>query len=102
MQTAADMAIAYREIEVAEKLLAEIKEALAKAEVPDIRDVFGRQQRALQLGVPNSDRGHRLFHVPYEIAIPVLEATIASHRAALTTLNQKAASELAKPETTRG
>ena len=102
MQTAADMAIAYREIEVAEKLLDEIKEAIAKAEVPDIRDVFGRRQRALQLGVPSGEMSHRLFSVPYDIAVPVLEATIASHRAALTALNHKAALEIARVETDRG
>lgn len=96
MQTAADMAITYREIEVAEKLLGEIKDALAKAELPDIRDVFGRRRRHLELGVPSGDNGHRLFFVPYDIAVPVLEAAIASYRETLGALNQKAAAELAE------
>ncbi len=93
IQTATDMAITYREIEVAEKLLGQIKNALAKAELPDIRDALGRRQCALELGVPS---GKRLFHVPYDIAVPMLEAAIASYRETLAALNQKAAAELAE------
>lgn len=94
-QTATDIAVLYRDIEAAEELLAQVKGALDKMHQVDIRDVFGRRQYRLQLGIPSGDNGHRILHVPYELAIPVIEATIASHRAALKALETKARAELA-------
>jgi hypothetical protein len=89
-ETALAIAYAYREIEAAEKLLAEIAESIGRREAPDIRDVFGRTQPGLQLGVPNGRDGHRLFNVPWTLAKPVIEAHIAQQRATLGALNVKA------------
>lgn len=93
-QTATDIAVIYREIEVAEKLLGEVKKALDTFEQVDIRDTFGRRVGELQLGIPSSETSRRLFHVPYQLAIPVIEATIASHNARLKALGEKARAEL--------
>lgn len=93
-QTATDIAVIYRNIQAAEELLAQIKAAIDKFEQIDIRDVFGRRKHALELGIPSGDRGTRILHVPYELAIPVIEATIASHQAALKALETKARAEL--------
>ena len=94
-QTATDIAVLYRDIQAAEELLAQVKGAIDKFEQVDIRDVFGRRQQRLELGVPSGENGKRIFHVPYQLAAPVIEATIASHRAALGALQIKARAELA-------
>lgn len=93
-KTAMDIALAYREVETAEKLLADIKEARERRGAPDIRDAFGRLQDGLQLGVPSGDSSHRLFHVPWSLAGPIIEAHIASQRAVIAALCETAASEL--------
>lgn len=89
-QTATDIALAYREIETAEKLLSEIQKSLKDREQPDIRDAFGRQQGGLQLGVPSGENSHRLFNVPWTLCKPVIEAHIATQRAQLEALCVKA------------
>ena len=89
-QTATDIAMAYREIETAEKLLGEIEEALRRREAPDIHDAFGRHQDGLQLGVPTGQSGNRLFNVPWTLAKPIIEAHIAEHRAVIAALSEKA------------
>lgn len=89
-QTATDIAFAYREIETAEKLLAEIVEALRGRQMPDIRDAFGRQQGGLQLGVPSGESGHRMFNVPWPLAKPIIQAHIAEQRAKIEALNELA------------
>lgn len=93
-ETATDIAVIYREIDVAEKLLDEVKKALDSFEQVDIRDTFGRRAGSLQLGVPSSETSRRLFHVPYQLAVPVIEATIANHKARLMALGEKARAEL--------
>lgn len=101
-QTAMDIALAYREIENATKLLADIEEALNKHESPDIRDVFGRPQGGLQLGVPSGHASHLLFDVPWwALAKPVIEAHIASKQAVLLALNERARHELGLPNRNR-
>ena len=93
-QTATDIALAYREVETAEKLLGEIEEALRRREAPDIHDAFGRHQDGLQLGVPTGQSGNRLFNVPWTLAKPIIEAHIAEHRAVIAALSEKAKIEL--------
>ena len=94
IDTATDIVMAYREIETAEKLLADIVETKKRHDEPDIRDAFGRRQNGLQLGVPSGESSHRLFHVSWSMAKPVIEAHIAQKKAELSALNEKAKMEL--------
>lgn len=93
-ETAQSIALAYREIETAEKLLVEITDAIERRETPDIRDAFGRSQGGLQLGVPSGSTGQRLFNVEWSLARPIIEAHIAKQRAIVAALSQKALAEL--------
>lgn len=92
--TARKIALAYREVEVGEQLLAEINEAIGRRVAPDIRDAFGRQADGLQLGVPSGNNGQRLFNVPWNLARPVIEAHIAQQKAIVGALSEKARIEL--------
>jgi hypothetical protein len=97
-ETALAIAYAYREIETAEKLLADITNEWNKRlkENVDIRDAFGRRQEGLQLGVPSGANCHRLFNVPWSLAKPVIEAHIAQQRAHVAALCEIARVELDK------
>ena len=93
-KTAMDIALAYREVETAEDLLAEIGDAMKHRQSPDIRDAFGRHQDGLQLGVPSGSNGHRLFNVPWVLARPIIESHVAQQRAIISALSEKAGLEL--------
>lgn len=95
--TAIDIALAYREVETAEKLLADIVESMERRETPDIRDAFGRHQDGLQLAVPSSQTSRTLFHVPWTMAKPIIEAHIAHHRTRIELLTAKAREEMGAP-----
>jgi len=95
-QTAMDIALAYREVETAEKLLEDVRAAMSHGHgAKDIRDAFGRTQHGLQLGVPNGDNSHRLFGVPYSLAVPIIETHIVQQRAVIAALTEKAKAEIA-------
>lgn len=96
-ETAMNIALAYREVEAAEKLLVDVRQAIDRASGQDIRDVFGRRQDGLQLGVPSGENSHRCFHVPYNLAIPIIETHIATQRALITTLSAQAEAEMKAP-----
>lgn len=93
-KTAMDIALAYREVETAEALLAEIVEAMSRRHAPDIRDAFGRHRDSLELGVPSGNNGQRLFNVPWVLARPIIEAHIAQQKAIIATLSETAKIEL--------
>ena len=93
-ETATEIALAYREVEAAEKLLADVAEAVDRFSGKDIRDVFGRRVDGLQLGVPSGDNGHRCFNLPYTVARPIIEAHIAQQRAVIVALSEKAVGEM--------
>jgi hypothetical protein len=93
-QTAMDIALAYREIETAEKLLAELQEARSRHAAPDVRDAFGRRQDGLQLGVPSGENSHRMFNVPWALAVPIIEAHVAQQKAAVAALTERARGEM--------
>lgn len=99
IETATDIAMAHREIEAAEKLLADIEGAVDRFATKDIRDAFGRRQDGLQLGVPSGENGHRLFTVSWKLARPVIEAHIAECRSRLDALAMKAGHELSEAAT---
>ena len=96
-QTAMDIALAYREVETGEKLLEDVRAAIGKfgERAVDIRDAFGRTQYGLQLGVPSGENGHRLFNVPHDLAIPIIETHIAQQRTKIALLTQQASAEIA-------
>ena len=93
-ETARAIAFAYREVEVAEKLLAEISETIGRRAAPDIRDAFGRHVGGLELGIPSGDNGRRLFNVPWGLACPIIEVHIAQQKAVIAALSEKARIEL--------
>lgn len=93
-QTATDIALAYREVEVAENLLENVAKALVDGKQSDIRDAFGRLKTGLQLGVPSGENSQRLFNVPYDLAVPVIEAHLAASRAKIKALSEKAKHEI--------
>jgi hypothetical protein len=94
-QTAYDIAMAYREVETAEKMLVAVKEAMDRFNAKDIRDAFGRRQDGLQLGVPSGETGHRLFDVAWPLALPIIEAHITHHRTRIALLSQAAMEQMA-------
>ena len=94
-QSAMDIALAWREIEVAEDLLAKITNEIERGYTPEIRDAFGRLAGGLQLGVPTSETSRTLFNVPWSLARPIIEAHIAAQRAKIAALSEKAKIELA-------
>lgn len=89
-QTAVDIALAYREVESGETLLAEIVKALETRGTPDIRDEFGRPAGGLQLGIPSGGMVHQLFNVPWSLAKPVIEAHVAHYKNVIAALSEKA------------
>lgn len=99
-ETCAAIWAAYREIETAEKLLAEMQSERDKPfsdedkHAPTLKDAFGRT-RHLQLGIPSSGNGHRLFDVSPALAESVIRAHITNKRAELAEANECARIELA-------
>lgn len=83
--------MAHREIETGEKLLAEMRETIAKGEVPT--PVERGTHRSLQLGVPQHG-GYRLFDVAPDLAIRIIEAHIADKRRELNAASIDALREL--------
>jgi hypothetical protein len=94
MQTAAAIAFAWKEIEAARKLLAEIAAAKAAGVEPDFRDVFGRKHQRLQLGVPSGESARSLFSVSPGLAVVVIEAHIEEQFRLIAALCDRAKAEL--------
>ncbi len=89
----------YREISVANELLADVEKEIErraqpwKHEPPHIKDYAGREAM-LELGVPSSENGKRLFRVPWVLARPVIMAHIAAKQKELVEFQIKARMEL--------
>ncbi len=96
-QTAVDIALIYREIEASKGLLSEIEKAQDSFNPKDIRDVFGRVQGNIEVGVPNGDSSKRIFRMQWKLAKPVIQAHIADCEAQLVALNEKASIEAQPP-----
>lgn len=96
-QTATDIAVLYKEIEAATNLLEDVKKTLDVNKDFDIRDAFGRRVRHVELGVPTGDNSRRIFQVPPELAILVIEAVIETNKAKIAVLNERAAIEIKHP-----
>lgn len=64
---------AYIEIESCDKLMKDMKEALASTGDTKLNDAFGRRN-SLELGVPSGNSGHRIFQVAPDLAVLVILA----------------------------
>lgn len=84
---------AYVEIEKGQKLLQEVYEALKTRGKLELKDAFG-YPRGLELGIPSGHSSTRLFNVPEEIAIDVIERHIAGQHRELERLKEVAKLEL--------
>ncbi len=100
MQTAAMIAHAHREIEVARELLKKIEQGKKWNQEIDIRDAFGRRQYVLQLGVPSGNGGHKLLDVSYELGGYIIEAHIEKMQMRIAELSEIARMELDGVKTT--
>ncbi len=96
-QTSVDIALIYNDIKTAEEFLQKIVAATEEFSHIDLRDRFNRKIKTAELAIPSSDHSKRIFQVPLELAIPIIEATIASHSAKLKILMTKATAELENP-----
>ena len=87
----------HREIEAAEKLLAEVQERVGRSKhdgLPKgINDVFGQQQM-LQLGIPSGERSHTLYEVSWQMAEPIIKAHIADKKSLLMLIEKFVADDL--------
>lgn len=92
--TAVGIALAYREIEAAEKLRKDVLDALDRFSGKDLRDVFGRRVDGLTLGVPSGESSRQCFNLPHAVALPVIDAHIAQCRAKIVALSEVAKAEL--------
>ena len=91
INTATDIALAHREIETANKLLADVEGEIRNySGNSDVRDNFGRRVNGLELAVPSSGNSKRLFCLDWKLAKPVIEAHIAKVKCELSILNEKA------------
>lgn len=79
----------YVEIENAEKLFEDMQQALKEHGDLDLADAFGRRQ-PLQLGVPSGASSHRLYNVPPDLAIKVIEAHVKEQKELLIQYNAHA------------
>ncbi|HCB75150.1 MAG TPA: hypothetical protein DEP91_03110 [Sphingomonas bacterium] len=93
--TATGIALAYREIEAAEKLRADVTAAIDRFSGQDLRDVFGRRVDGLTLGVPSGDNARQCFTLPHSVALPVIDAHIAHCRDKIVALTETAKAEIA-------
>ncbi len=96
--TATSIALAWREIETAETLLADIEEALQKRTAPDIRDAFGMPCRQMELGVPSGGSSQRLFGVRWELARLIIKEHITAKQTEIAALCEMARLELSGGE----
>lgn len=94
--TATDIALAYREIEAAEKLREDVVAALDRFSGKDLRDVFGRRVEGLTLGVPSGENSRQCFTLPHSVALPIIDAHIAHSRAKIVALAETAKAEIAQ------
>ena len=70
-----------------------MEDALKNGKNPNHRDAFGRQ-KCLQLGVPVSSDGLRLFDVKPTLAISIIKAHVANMQSELVEANEQARIEL--------
>ena len=84
----------YQEIESAQKLHEECKEAIEKANPDHWKDSFGRE-RGLEMGVPSGDNSRRIFQVSPTAALLVLADHVHQKTLELERLQAQAKDSLA-------
>jgi hypothetical protein len=94
-QMAYEIWMAHREIEVGEKLLADIQETMERGQGETPVDRSSRQ--GFQLGVPNGN-GHRLLYLDPGLAQKIIEQSIALQRDRLVELADRVREYLVGPE----
>jgi hypothetical protein len=92
--TAARIAFAYSGIEAAENLLSILASTESLHDSSDFREAYGHWMRALELGVPSNERGHRLCDVSAPLAEIIIKAHIEGKRAEIAELCELATTEL--------
>lgn len=92
-QTAAKIYNCHFEIEKAEKLIADMLEVLQQTGEMKLKNAFG-DAKGLQLGVPSGNDSHRLFNVPPDLAVSIIEAHIKEQKRILSELSAVAKIEL--------
>lgn len=96
-KTAEDIWQCYREIEAGKKLLQDMekveKDNPKHKYAQYLKDAFGHRQE-LQLGIPMGGSSHRLFGVSPKLALSVIRSHIATKRAELVEVNERARIEL--------
>lgn len=68
-KTATDIALIYREIKASEDLLSEIQQAQSAFNPKDIRDVFGRIQGNIEVGIPMGESSKRIFRMQWKSSL---------------------------------
>ena len=96
MEAAHRIWTAHREIEVGQKLLADIAAAKDKGGDPTPLDPFGRR-RQFSFGVPMGDSGERMFNVSNALAVSVIKAHIADKQRELVEATEIARLEMDAP-----
>lgn len=85
--------LCHREIEMGQKLLADVLKTISEDQGPTPVD---RSHRCnFELGVPNNFNGHRLVNVEPELALRMIEAHMTTQRLRLLDLTIKVREELA-------
>lgn len=95
-QTAYDIALCYDEIGKANTLAEKMQKDISEYKIPELRDAFG-QRRNIQLGVPMSESGHRLYDVQPTLALAIIRAHAATKQSELIALNEIAKTECETP-----
>lgn len=84
---------AWNEIEKSEILITDMKKAYKETGSTDLDDSFGRPQ-GITLGVPSGHDSHRIFGVPLDLSVKIIEAHIENQKKKLEELKAIATIEL--------
>ncbi len=84
---------AYSEIDKGKKLLKDFKDQIKTSGSLELKDAFGYPAE-IQMGIPAGPSSQRLFNVPKEIAIDVIERHIEGQKEELKRLKVVAKQEL--------
>jgi hypothetical protein len=84
----------YTEIESAEKMVVELKNAINEKGEFEFKDNWGNS-RGLELHVPTSSSGHSIKRVPFQLALDVIKLHVEAQEKELERLKQVCRIQLA-------